>query len=60
VRVTRVTSNRASITGLSAGKGITVEDEEMHLLEANLLKGQPVGQCFLRLDGSLYHINVPR
>ena len=60
VRVTRVTSNRASITGSRAGKGITVEDEEMPLLEANLLQGQPVGQCFLRLDGSLYHINIPR
>ena len=58
-RVTRVTSNRANLTGGRAGKGVTVEDDEMRLLEANFLLAQPVGQCFLRLDGSLYHINIP-
>lgn len=60
VRMTRPTSYRAMLMGNNAGKGITVEDEDMPLLDANLLLGQPVGQCFLRLDGSLYHINIPR
>jgi conjugal transfer pilus assembly protein TraD len=59
VRVTRPTSSRAMAVGGRAGQGITVEDEEMPLLEANLLQAQPAGQGFLRLDGSLYHINMP-
>ena len=60
VRVTRVSSNRANLTGGRAGKGVTVEDEAMRLLDANVLLAQPAGQCFLRLDGALYHINSPR
>jgi len=59
VRVTRPTSSRAMVMGGRSGQGITVEDEDMPLLEANFLQGQPAGQCFLRLDGSLYHINLP-
>jgi hypothetical protein len=47
------------IMGGRAGQGLTVEDEDMPLLEANLLQAQPAGQGFLRLDGSLYHINMP-
>ena len=59
VRVTRPTANRAMVMGGRSGQGLTVEDEDISLLEANLLQAQPAGQGFLRLDGSLYHINMP-
>jgi hypothetical protein len=59
VLVTKVTADRATVMGGRSGKGITVENEEVQLLDANILHGQPVGQCFVRLDGALYHVNIP-
>ena len=60
VTVEKRTASQVRLMGLKGSKGITVEHEKIQLLNSNLLKGQPVGQCFLELDGSLYHVNIPR